>query len=483
MQVVAINHAALTAGAAPGLTLAEARARVPALAVASADPAADRRALDALAAWCERYTPWTAVDADGGAASELGAAAGLWLNVTGCTHLFGGEAALLGTLVARLAGFGLTARAALADTPGAAWAVARAAAEPVSVIAPGATAAALAPLPVAALRLAPATLDALHRLGLRRIGQLAAVPRGPLLARFGRSLLDRLDQALGRIDEPITPRRPVPALRSRLTFAEPIGRAEDVLAVSERLLADLCGRLALARQGARRVELALYRTDGSIAAATLGTARPVHDPDHLGRLLRGKLEGLDAGPGIEAAILAAAIVEPLTPRQTTLLSPREPASEGLARLIDRLANRLGADNVLRLAARPSHIPERASLAVPAAADPLPAAPAGGERSRQPRPLLLLSVPQPIEVIAPVPDGPPVSFRRGWHRHQVIAAEGPERIAPEWWRRPRGHAPEQLTRVRDYYRIEDGDGRRFWVYRDGFYRPGIPPRWYLHGLFP
>ncbi len=485
MRVVAVNPTAAAVGIAPGMPLAEARAVLPNLAVAEADPAGDRTLLENLADWCGRYTPWTAADADSPRVGGHGGDAGVWLDITGCAHLFGDEAALLADLVNRLGRFHLAAVAAVADTPGAAWAVARFGGTRIAILASGDAETALAPLPIAGLRLPPATIADLDLVGLRRIGDLAALPRAPLAARFGDAVLKCLDRALGRADEPISPHRPVPAFRVRLTFAEPIGRQDDIAAAAHQLLGDLCQRLEAARRGARRLELALFRVDGAVARAAIGTGRPVRDPDHLARLFREKLDDLDPGFGVETAILAATIVEPLAAVQTTLQTDINAPGEDLARLLDRLGNRLHPRNVVRLTARASHLPERACRPVPAA-NPLalvdPATAAAGHRPRQPRPAMLLPTPEPVQVLAPVPDGPPALLQRGRFRHRIVAAEGPERIGPEWWLEDDGLTPERLASSRDYFCLEDDAGRRFWVFREGPYRACTSPRWYLHGLF-
>lgn len=506
IRVVAASPEAIAGGVGPGLALTEARAVLPNLAIAAADPAADRRALEALADWCSRYTPWTAVGpfdgetATGGTpgsapGSAPGGSPGIWLDISGCAHLFGDERTLLEDLAARLGGCGLTAALAVADTPGAAWAVARFSDEPLSVIAPGASEAALAPLPVAGLRLPESVVDALRAVGLRRIGDVFALPRAPLAARFGEILPRRLDQALAADAEPISPRLPVPALASRLAFAEPIAKPEDVAAATRHLLDELCARLGAAHQGVRRLELRLYRTDASATAIAVGTSRPQRDARHLERLFREKLAGVDPGFGIDVMVLAALVTQPLAPAQATMASDGgTPGADGIARLVDSLGNRLGAERVTMLRERASHLPERAcvevpALAAPAAASARPAAKsaaaalAGAERSRQARPVHLLPWPEPIDVIAPVPDGPPALFR--WRRrpHRVAAAEGPERIGCEWWEHDGGHHPDRTPPNRDYFRIEDEAGRRFWVYREGGYRPGVPSRWFLHGRFP
>jgi protein ImuB len=485
LSVAAVNPAAEAVGVRPGLSLAAARALVPGLATFEADPAADRGALERLARWCGRYTPWTAVDEHAGGPG----AASLWLDISGCAHLFGGEAALLDDLARRLCAFGFTARAAVADTPGAAWAVARfAATGATTVVAPQQIRRVLAPLPVAGLRLLPGVAEALGRVGLGRIGDLAQVARAPLAARFGAASLRRLDQALGRTDEAISPGRPVAALRARRAFAEPIGRRDDVAAALDRLLAELCTRLEKTCQGARRLELILYRVDGTTAGAAIGTGRPVRDADHLKRLFAEKLATLDVGFGVETMILTATAADPLSPVQTDLDGHGGTEGHHVARpaahLVDRLGNRLGADGVVHLGLRASHIPERASHAVSALAQA--PCPCGGTEDepgwRPPRPLHLLPSPEPIQVVAPVPDDPPAMFRWRRRQHRVAEAEGPERIGPEWWLEEPLAPASQQDRIRDYYRVEDTAGQRFWVYRDGPYRPGIKPRWYLHGFF-
>jgi protein ImuB len=530
LRIVAVDAAARALGIRPGLSLADARALSPTLVVEPADPPADRRALSALADWCCRYTPWAAIDQDASHAGEFGGGAGLWLDTSGCAHLFGGEETMLRDLLARLEALGFTATAAIAETAGAAWAIARFGGERIAVLPEGAAATALAPLPVRGLRLPPEIATTLQWLGLRRIGDLLPLPRAPLAARFGDLLLRRLDQALGRLDEPLCPRLPPPAFRARLAFAEPIGRTEDIALALQHLLVDLCARLEAAHKGTRRLELAAFRTDGTIERAAVGTSRPTRSPDHLRRLFREKLDRLDPGFGIEVMTLGALVVDPLAPAQTAIgLADDAGKAENLAQLVDRLGNRLGCNAVVRLAEHKSHIPERACREIPAMAGlPAPSSPArsrshplpsrervsdaaaaspsplpsreregpaqregegkapGTEdedhRSRQPRPLHLLASPEPIEVIAPVPDGPPVLFRWRRNRYLIADAEGPERIGPEWWLMDGGHDAEALSRIRDYYRVEDNDGLRFWIYREGLYRPDLPPRWYLHGMF-
>lgn len=558
--LAAVNAAAAADGLAPGMALADARALLPQLITAPADAAGDAAALDRLADWCGRYTPWVAVEG-----TDDGAGAGLWLDVSGCAHLFDGEAALLDDLLGRLAGFGYTARAGIAATPGMAWAAARFLSERGgrAIVESGAERAALKDLPLAALRLPPALIESLAQVGLRRAGEVLALPRAALSRRFGAVLLARLDQALGRLDEPISPRQPAPPHRVRLAFPEPIAAPQDLSAGLQRLLGALCRGLAVADEGARRLELALYRVDGSVQRTGLGTSRPVRDPQALARLFVPHMERLDPGFGVEVMVLAAPATEPLGALQLVLAQEQGDAGnrkeqtdevaqtttplpplrgeggargerEVLAELIDCLANRLGQEAIRRCVPRQSHLPERSVEMVP----PLDATDAP-ERwpATAPRPVRLLRAPEPVETLSPfallqAPDcagphadflplsspglsgrsraapamavsGPswmpgtspgmpgegshalveagkragaveefdaplleekktPAAFRWRGRVHRIIRADGPERIAPEWWRRPGGAA-------RDYYRIEDGDGRRFWLFCE------IPPR--------
>ena len=472
------------------MPLADARAVVPEVEIVPVDPDADRAMLERLCAACERYTPWAAIDPWGArphsaAAMPGGVGAGLWLDVTGCTHLFGGEELLLADLATRFARAGFRTRAALAATPGAAWALARyGSAESLRPIA-GEERALLKALPISALRLDPVLVEGLERMGLRQVGDLVHLPRAPLARRFGRVVLDRLDQMFGEIEEPLSPRHPPPVHIVRRLFAEPIGRIDDVEQALADLLPQLTADLETHGQGVRTLDYVLHRVDNSRVTVEIGTSRPVRAPLHLARLFREKLAELDVGFGIDMAVLAARITAPLTPAQAALdpdadSTGTEQAADA-ARLVDRLANRLGPINVTRLAAVASHLPERACRERPAMAAPAKTPPASWQAParRTPRPIKLLGQPLPIDVIAAVPDGPPVVFKWRARNLRVMNAEGPERIEPEWWI----NEGRQLSRdVRDYYRIEDDEGRRYWVYREGLYLPAKAPRWYLHGFF-
>jgi protein ImuB len=485
LVVAGVNAAARALGIAPSMPLADARALVPGIEVREADPAGDAQTLDGLAAWCGRYTPWAAVEA--GTPPGSG---GLWLDVSGCAHLFGGEAALLDDLVGRLRDLGFGARGALADTAGAAWAWARFGDDGDQVLPPGGAKQALAGLPVAALRLPPEHVDTLDRLGLRRVGALYDLPSAPLTARLGDEVRKRLDQALGALDEPLSPRQPAAPFSARLAFPEPVSLPGNIEAALERLLVTLCARLEAAHLGARRIEFTIHRSDGSHDAVRAGASRPSRDPRHMMRLLAPKLEYLDpAGPdghsGVEVAVLAFPTVAGFEAGQRAMpqigggigagglpltlhMAQRDPE---IASLADRLAGRLGAGNVRVLRLRESHWPERAAIRHAVLDGPPPASAA--PQNLPPRPLRLLTRPEPVDVT-----GPPerlAAFRWRKFAHEIARAEGPERIAPEWWL----GLNKPPSPARDYYRVEDRTGRRFWLFREV---ENDLERWCLHGLF-
>lgn len=472
LRVTAVNPAAAATGLGPGLTLADARALVPGLGAEPADPRSDARALAALADWCLRFTPTVALDGAG-----VGGG-GLTLDVTGCAHLHGGEGAMLARIMGALRGLGFTTLAALADSRRMAWAGARFLADAGSrggvIVPPGGARLVLASLPVAALGLGPETAAGLARLGLRRVGDVLAMPRGDLAARFGACVGDHLDQALGDAAEVLTPRRPAPPYQVRQAFTEPLIDHGGVGRALAGLLTELCRRLEAEGRGLRRLEVSLFRLDGGRRVVAIGTARPNRDPAHLQDLLAPHLDKLDLGLGVETVALAAPVTEPLSASQVALMGDNDSSSD-LATLVDRLAGRLGLAGVIRLAPRDSHRPERSVATVPALA-PHTRTPWRADIVRPPR---LFPRPEPVEAMAMVPDAPPLRFHWRGRPHRVTRTEGPERIAAEWWRESR--APDS-NNWRDYYRVEDQAGARFWLYRHGPYGPGGQAKWYLHGVF-
>jgi protein ImuB len=459
--IAAADAAAQLLGLHPGMALAHAQAMVPGLLMADADPAGDEAARARLAGWCLRLSPLTAPDTDG-----------LWIDATGCTHLHGGEAAMLTTVLARLAEDGVTARAAIADTPGAAHALARHAPGPVTIAPPGGTEAAIAPLPVGSLRLDADALTTLRRLGLDTVADLLALPRAPFARRFGAAVLTRLDQAVGRVAEPITPVTPPGTPEARLAFPEPLLTAESFCAVITRLVRLVCRTLEQAGQGARHLDLVFERVDSTVQAVRIGTARATRDAPHLARLLEEQVETVDPGLGVDAMRLVVPFAEPLAFAQIATLAA-EPEAD-MAALVDRLSNRLGADRVWRTAPVESDVPERSVCRVPAVA-----APGRAGWPSWPRPARLLHPPQPVEMTSGLPDHPPAAFIWRRHRHRVRRADGPERITGEWWRRD-----AEALAVRDYWQIEDESGRRFWLYRrgDGQDADTGDLRWFVHGVF-
>jgi protein ImuB len=474
------------------MSFADACALYPRLNCAEADADADALFLKQLAEWCDLYTPLVGVDPPDG----------LFFDITGVAHLFGGEPAFARALAERLAGFGLRTRIGIADTVGAAWAAARYG--KTAIVVPGQTAEAMAPLPLGALRLEPEIRDGLRQLGLKAVGDLMTRPRAPLAARFGQGLIRRLDQMLGREEETITPLLPVPALSVEQIFPEPVQRDEDLLAVLARLETRLCVMLEKRGQGARRMMARFFAVDGKMFRLEIGTSRPLRDPSHLHRLFTDKfaLAQWDTPFGFDRIRLSVPEAEGLMASQQDLTS----AGEGLAfaHLIDRLSVRLGESRVQRLVPQDTHVPELASVAVPASAAeefaPSPYIPNSGKARRAKsggcgeatatqdsqvpaRPLRLFERPEPVEAIAEVPDGPPVKFR--WRRlmHEVVRTEGPERIAMPWWCEFSSAARKETNSVRDYFRVQTADGARLWLYREGHYGEAVSPRWFVHGLLP
>ena len=478
-----MNEAGHAAGARAGQMLADARARYPQLATAPSDPAGDLAFLEKLAVWAQRWGPWSALDPPDG----------VIVDVTAVAHLFGGERRLLADVERAFAKRHLAVCASIAPTAGAAWALAHYGPRG-SILTPSSAQAMmrqLAELPAAALRLDIDVLTVLRRLGLKRLGDLAdittgainrteATARDALHRRFrGRKSpsanpLIRLDQLLGRVPEPLLPVVPqhMPLVQRRLM--EPLRHRSLLDQVLEDLAQDMARELEAQGQGARRVELGMWRVDGEVIVRRLELAAATRDPAHITRLFAEKLEGIEAGFGIETVRLRASWAEPFAASQSDVEDAAQRHGTSLSACIDRLSVRLGPHAVRRPVAHASHLPERAQSWQPPLA---PLAAPDTLTISQARPLKLLDRAEKIAVLYASPDGYPQRFRWRSNVHEVARVEGPERIAPEWWRE------RSTTRLRDYYRIEDEKGARYWIYRSGVVSDGRggTPDWFLHGI--
>ena len=474
MRLTALNERAEMIGLKQGQGVAEAKAICPDLDVIEEDLAADRKLLEAIADWCDRYTPLVAIDGKDG----------LFLDITGCAHLFGGEEALLEDILIRISRLGLDVRGAISSAPGLSWAVARF--DDSRVVPSEAMEEALAPLPVASLRLGEETIAALQKLGLKQVGDLLAAQRAPLARRFGAQLLLRLDQAVGLVEEPISPRRPVAQLSAERRLAEPVQAEADILQLARQLAESLKSGLEARGIGGRSFELLLFRVDGAVFRIAAGASQPLREPSRIASLFTERFgaihDDLDVGYGFEIIRLNVLQHAPFDAMQGDFVG--EGRQEGsLAAFVDRVAARLGPDCLQGFELRQSHIPERAVRPLPAMTILASRRRAGQEDAghgffRGERPLRLLRMPELVETIAAeVPDGPPRQFR--WRRvmHRVSRAEGPERLSAEWW------LEEKEEPVRDYFQIEDEEGHRFWLFRKGLYgRGSTTPDWYMHGVF-
>jgi protein ImuB len=479
LQIFALDDAAARLGLAVGLPLANARAICPQLQVFDADEAADAKTLNAIAEWCDRFTPLVALDSPHG----------LFLDITGCVHLFGGEAAMMRLVCDVLTAQGFTVSAAIAGTSVCARTMTRHVHG--RIVRAGEEADAVRPLPVSALGTDDAIITGLRRAGLKTIGDVASRARHEITARFGAGFTTLLEQALGQSDAPISPRKPLPDYIVEKRFAEPVATDGVISATLSRLAEMLVAAMAQQGKGARRLEAGFFRTDGAVRTIIVDTGQPVTKSEVIDLLFRERLEALsdplDPGFGFDLIRLSASRTEIVVQQQRDLDANVHDNDE-LAALIDRIAARIGGRRVAVHLPQDTHIPERAVLTAPAQHHLAAAAqavwPARVEGEPPLRPLRLFERPEEIKVIAQVPDGPPARFV--WRRatHAVVRAEGPERIAMEWWQ----SQSEMLTR--DYFRVEDEAGLRFWLYRDGLYDREIEPRageivqphWFMHGLF-
>lgn len=477
-RIAAVDEQAESLALRRGMGIADARARYPGIDIAEADPEADLKLLETLADWCDRYTPLVAFDRPDG----------LFLDISGCAHLFGGEEKMVEGALSRLLHQGFAARAGVASTPGAAWAAARfCRAKQDAIVSPGDESARLAPLPLAALRIDATMIASLESVGLRDAGALISAPRAPLARRFGSKLVTRIDQALGHAEEAISPRLPAAELSVERHLAEPALLLQEIEHLLGMLAVTLGEGLERRGEGARRLELALFRVDGAVRRIEVGTSRPMRDPRSIRSLFHERLgsleDSIEAGCGFDLLRLSVLAADLLAPQQTDLAGTL--VEEGdIFLFADRVRARLGSEAIITPVPAASHIPERAMRAVPFAEAAGELEPrrngkilASSSPPRGARPPRLFRRPEPVEVMAEIPEGPPVHFR--WRRalHRVARAEGPERIAPEWWQ------DDSSDRDRDYFRVEDQSGRRYWLYREGFYGAADDaPRWYMHGIF-
>jgi len=471
LRIYAADRKAARLGLKTGMAIADARAMIPVLDVVEADLPADRALLENIAEWCDRFTPLVALDPPNG----------LLLDVTGVDHLFGSERGLCETVHMKLAAQGFIVQCALAGTAAAARALSHYA--PGTIAAPGKEDEAIAGLPVAALQLDDAIVHGLKRAGLKTIGQVAARTRPELTARFGKQMMAELDQALGKSERPVSPLRPLPDFMAEHRFADPITVQEVILSCLENLAATLGNVLEKSGQGAREMTAVFFRADGAVRRLCVQTGAPTRDAKIITRLFRERIDSLadplDPGFGFDLIRLEASCAERQSDEMPGFEADARAARE-VAYLVDRLAARFGTQRVQRFQPQDTHIPEAASVAVPAqyAAQTKTAwqmKRSAGEAPR--RPLRMLAKPEPIEdVMALAPDSPPRRFKWRHVQHKILHADGPERIAMEWWRHQE-HMP-----TRDYFRVEDEEGRRFWLYREGIYAETREPKWYVHGVF-
>jgi protein ImuB len=478
LVITSANRVAEKQGIAVGLAVADARAIVPSLEVIDLSLAPDAKAgtkgksgigtppglaeklLRSIGKWCIRYTPVVAIDLPNG----------LILDVSGCANLWGEEQAYFREIVTRLNGFGYDVRAAMAGTIGVAWAVAHYG-KMKPLIENGKEGEVLSGLPPPALRLDPDMIQRLVKLGMYQIHQFMGMPRSVLRRRFGKGILLRLDQALGREEEPIEPLIPLEPWQERLPCLEPIVTATGIEIALRRLLDSLCTRLEREGIGLRTALFSCYRVDGRIERISIGTNRATRHVDHLFKLIEDRISGIEPALGIELFVLEAPKVEQMSPLQERLWSTTGGLQDiGVAQLLDRVAGKLGPQVIQRFLPDEHYWPER-SIRPAQSLEDKPSIPWPVSK---PRPVRLLSRPEPIEVTAPIPDYPPMLFRYKGILHKIKKADGPERIEQEWWLQGGPH--------RDYYVVEDEEGRRYWLFRSGHYTGDRPHRWYIHGFF-
>lgn len=459
MIVKASNHIAQSLGVYVGMVVADCKAIYPSLQVFDHDVELSSKLLNAIAEWMLRYTPISAVDKPDG----------IILDISGCPHLWGGEKSYSTDILTKLRQIGYHVRGAISDTVGTSWAISRYG-KITPVIDSGKQYEALLTLPPAALRLEPAILEKLDKLGLYQIGKFITMTRSALRRRFGPSILIRLDQALGREIEAIQPIRPIQPHIERLPSLEPVRTAAGIEIALKQLLGQLCKRLEKESKGLRACIFKCHRIDNNIQRIEIGTNRPSRNVEHLFKLFQTKISLIEPDLGIELFLLEASIVEDLDPSQEAIWTSYSNHDEAaISELLDRIESKVGDGFIHRYVPAEHHIPERSFTRARSV----------NESSQtkwkldMPRPMRLLYKPEQIQVMVAIPDYPPVSFTHTGKLHNVKRADGPERIEQEWWIEDGDY--------RDYYVLEDQDGLRYWVFRLGDYNAG-EPKWYLHGFF-
>lgn len=456
--VKAVNALAQTKGVYVNMVVADCKAILPELQVLEYDPEQSKKLLTALAEWCIRYTPVVAMDLPDG----------LLFDVSGCTHLWGGEEAYLKNIQERFKKFGYSTQLAIADTVGCAWAMSRFG-KNISIVKANEQGKILALLPPAALRLEVPVLERLNKLGLQTIGSFMTMPRTALRRRFGAGLLLRLDQALGAEPELLEPIKPIPAYEERLPSMEPICTATGIEIALKTVLETFCERLSRESKGLRKCMFRCYRMDGNIQLIEIGTNRPSRNTKHLFKLFEPKIQHIEPDLGIELFTLEAPVVEDLQSTQDALWTISSKNESDIAELLDRIAGKTGADSIHRYLPAEHYWPERSIKTTASLTEKASIA----WRTDLPRPLHVLKKPEPIEVSVPIPDYPPLLFHYKGTLHTVKKADGPERIEQEWW--------TDKSEYRDYYCLEDERGGRYWVFRLGDYLTG-DPKWFIHGFF-
>lgn len=458
LLITAANELAISKGIYLGMAVADAKAIEPSLVMLDDDPEQVGNLLKIIGEWCIRYSPIVAVDYPDG----------LILDVSGCAHLWGGERPYLKEIVTKFRASGYNVRAAMADTIGTAWAIAHYG-EITPIIESGEQANAILPLPVAALRLEPAIVNRLQKLGLNKINSFISMPRSVLRRRFGQGLLLRLDQALGHDIEPIVPLQPIAPYEERLPCLEPIRTSTGIEIALNRLLEAICKRLQQEGKGLRTASFKCFRVDDKIVQIEIGTTQASHNPNHLFKLFELKIAGIAPGFGIDLFLLEALKVEDLSSAQEKLWGNSGLQDNSVAELLDRIAGKIGADKIHRFLPEEHYWPERSIKP----ASSLGQKPETLWQADRPRPVMLLNIPESIEVTAPIPDYPPMLFRYKGKLHEIKKADGPERIEREWWIEGGEH--------RDYYVVEDQEGQRYWLFRSGHYSVN-QSQWFIHGFF-